>query len=183
MDEDYRRRITQKPGQVFDRASDICTTRNPKLTVVVASDKLDFTAGGPSVPASKPRRSIYTEQRRNSPDPLLDLFDSADGFFSTAERNVTTTPTRALLMINRNESLSHAADFARRVQRDAGNERSRQILLAYQLAFGRSPNDVEIQPALGFLNQQAARNAAAASNVLADFCHALLNSNEFLYLD
>lgn len=154
--------------------------RDSLLTV---AGKLDATSGGPSVPASKPRRSIYTEQRRNTPDPLLDVFDSADGFASTAERNVTTTPTQALMMINSKEALARALEFAQRIQQEAGTDRGSQIRIAYRLSFGREPSSSEVSAAAEFLNTQAARNAAAASNVLADFCHVLLNSNEFLYVD
>ena len=151
--------------------------------MLLVSGKLEAKSGGPSVPASKPRRSIFTEQRRNSPDPLLDVFDSADGFSSTPERNVTTTPTQALLMINSKDSLAHAAEFARRVQSEAGSERESQIVVAYRLAYGREPSSTERTAAIEFLNQQAARNAAAASSSLTDFCQVLLNSNEFLYVD
>lgn len=151
--------------------------------MLFVSGKLDTTSGGPSVPASKPRRSLFTEQRRNSPDLLLDVFDSADGFSSTAERNVTTTPTQALLMINSKEALGYAAEFARRVTAEAGSERDRQLATAYRLAFGREATPTEMAAATEFLNQQAARNAEQASAVLADFCHVLLNSNEFLYVD
>ena len=152
-------------------------------SMLLVSGKLDAKSGGPSVPASKPRRSIFTEQRRNSPDPLLDVFDSADGFSSTPERNVTTTPTQALLMINSKDSLAHAAEFARRVQSEAGTEREAQIIVAHRLAFGREPNATELSAATEFLNRQAARNAAAASSTLTDYCQVLLNSNEFLYVD
>ncbi len=152
-------------------------------SMLLVSGKLDMTSGGASVPASRPRRSIFTEQRRNSPDPLLDVFDSADGFSSTPERNVTTTPTQALLMINSKDSLARAAEFARRVKSESGDDRESQIVLAYRLAFGRDATKPEINQALDFFNRQAARNAAAASSVLSDFCHVLLNSNEFLYVD
>ena len=152
-------------------------------SMLLVSGKLDMTSGGPSVSASRPRRSIFTEQRRNSPDPLLDVFDSADGFSSTPERNVTTTPTQALLMINSKDSLARAAEFARRVKSESGDDRESQIAQAYRLAFGRDATDAEIKTALDFFNRQAARNAAAASSVLSDFCHVLLNSNEFLYVD
>ena len=152
-------------------------------SMLLVAGKLDAKSGGPSVPASKPRRSIFTEQRRNSPDPLLDVFDAADGFSSTPERNVTTTPTQALLMINSKDSLVHAAEFARRVKAEAGSERDAQIGVAYRLAFGREPSEAERAAAIEFLNQQAARNAASASSTLTDFCQVLLNSNEFLYVD
>ncbi len=152
-------------------------------SMLLVASKLDVTIGGPSVPTSKPRRSIYTEQRRNTPDPLLDVFDSADGFNSTAERNITTTPTQALLMINSKETLSRAAEFARRIQTEASNDRNSQIRAAYRFSFGREATPSELTAAAEFLNVQAARNAESASSVLADLCHVLLNSNEFLYVD
>ena len=65
------------------------------------SGELDLTAGtGPAEEATRPRRSVYTKVRRNKHDPLLDSFDAPDGSLSAAQRNATTTPTQALLMIN-----------------------------------------------------------------------------------
>ena len=53
---------------------------------------------------------------------------------------------------------------------------------AYRLAWGRPATDDEVALAVKFLAAQAAalhgRDAA-----VADFCHALLNTNEFLYVD
>ena len=68
--------------------------------MLAVSGELDLTAGGPSVNPSQPRRSIYTKAIRNTRDPVLDVFDIADPFTSTDRRNVTTTPTQSLLMIN-----------------------------------------------------------------------------------
>lgn len=86
-------------------------------------------------------------------------------------------------MINNKEALARASEFARRIQNEAGTDRDSQIRAAYRLSFGREPSPAELSAAAEFLNTQAARNAEAASNVLADFCHVLLNSNEFLYVD
>ena len=64
--------------------------------------------GGPSVDAEPPRRSIDTKVIRNSRDPLLDAFDAPDGYTSAGRRNVTTTPTQALLLINGDWTLARA---------------------------------------------------------------------------
>ena len=66
-----------------------------------------------------------------------------------------------------------------------------RIVLAYRLAFGRQPEPDEIAEAMAFIDRQAnllphsARrsNTAADHDALVDFCHVLLNSNEFLYVD
>jgi hypothetical protein len=142
------------------------------------SGELDLDkAGGPSVDLSQPRRTIYTKIMRNTRDALLAVFDAPDGFNSTADRSVTTTPTQSLLMINGPWMLKRAEVFAKRLAARGDSELAGVVDHAFQLCYGRLPSDAERAGALTFLKQQG-RDAA-----LVDFCHVLLNSNEFLYVD
>jgi hypothetical protein len=161
--------------------------------MLVASGELDPAIGGPSAPASRPRRTIDTRVVRNTRDALLDTFDAPDGNATTARRNTTTTATQALLLINGDWALARAQALAARVERQepsSTDDRDR-IVLAYRLAFGRQPEPDEIAEAVSFLGQQASvtehaakpPNVSADHTVLVDFCHVLLNSNEFLYVD
>ncbi len=90
-----------------------------------------------------------------------------------------------------------------RLLRECGNDVARQIDRAYRLALGRPPKDFETRMATDFLSTQAgivlerlrARQRVglpcaipdaidpAAAAALADFCLALLNRNEFLYVN
>ena len=159
-----------------------------------------FAMGGPSVDADEPRRSIYAKVLRNRRDPLLDVFDAADPYMSTGRRNVTTTPTQSLLMINGGWVLKRAEAFAERLLSDESLDDAGRIDRAYRLAFGRPPASEESAGALEFLHAQSLRiggeSVAAAGacepsaaevpidpGAWVDFCHALLNSNEFLYVD
>jgi hypothetical protein len=150
--------------------------------VLASAGKLDLTMGGPGVDPKEPRRSIYTKVRRNTRDPLLDVFDAPEGFTSAAQRNVTTTPTQALLMFNGPFMLGQAKAFADRLagEKDAVDR-------AYRLALGRSATPDEGAQAERFLQEQMRRikgtPAEARRAALADFCHVLLNANEFLYVD
>jgi hypothetical protein len=83
--------------------------------LLAVTGELDLTIGGPAVPSAQPRRSIYTRATRNVRDPLLDAFDGAESFVSSSERNVTTTPTQSLLMINSQTLLARAQAFADRL--------------------------------------------------------------------
>lgn len=156
--------------------------------LLAASGELDLTMGGPSVDASAPRRSIYRKMLRNKPDPLLDLFDAADGLTSTPLRDVTTTPLQALELINGPWTLQRAQAFAARLKRERSSPAD-QVERAYELACQRPPTAAERETAVGFLRQQTAKLAehgasrTAETEALADFCHMLLNSNEFLYVD
>ena len=62
------------------------------------------------------------------------------------------------------------------------------VAQGYRQAWGRPAGDEEVAAGLTFLDTQAAayRGRApeeARAAALADFCHALLNANEFLYVD
>ncbi|MCE9560626.1 MAG: PSD1 and planctomycete cytochrome C domain-containing protein [Planctomycetes bacterium] len=156
--------------------------------MLAVSGELKLDAGGPAVPASTPQRSVYTRVHRNSPDPLIASFDVADGITSCARRNITVTPTQALLLMNGNGTLARAEAFAARVMPADGKNAPAGVTEAYRRAFGRSPTTEEAAEALEFLKQQVgvARNAVTPDSRRkgwSDFCHSLLNSNEFLYID
>ena len=161
--------------------------------MLAASGELDPTIGGPSVPTSRPRRTIDTRIIRNARDALLDAFDAADGITSTPRRNTTTSATQALLLINGDWALARAKVMATRLERlepSSADDRDR-LVLAYRTALGRQPEPDEIAETTDFIDRQAKFvphteqrvNTAADHDALVDFCHVLLNSNEFLYVD
>lgn len=150
------------------------------------------------------RRSIYILAKRNLPYPFLQTFDLPDTFESCARRQVTTTGPQALTLLNSDTVLSYAQAFAGRLLFDNPSADSGTLVRrAYLLAFSREPRAEELTAADQFLNQQAEvivpRQAAneelllpqpfpkfqdpARGAALVDFCHALFNSNEFLYVD
>lgn len=145
--------------------------------MLATSGDLVTAAGGEGVEASQPKRSIYTKVMRNKKDPLLEVFDVADGLLSTPQRNVTTTATQALLMINSDLTLKRATAWADRLQKESFDGDGQLVESAYRSAFGRSPTDSEANAAVHFLN------TGERNQTLVDFCHALLNANEFLYVD
>jgi Protein of unknown function (DUF1553) len=154
--------------------------------ILSVTGKLDRTLGGPSVDAKAPRRSIYTKVLRNTHDPLLDVFDSPETFTSTAQRNVTTTPTQALLMLNSTFMQQQAQAFAARLLRDVPDDENARVDLAFRLAFGRPARAQEKEQIRAFLAEQARRLPAAADLRQApwtELCLVLLNANEFMYVD
>jgi hypothetical protein len=146
--------------------------------MLAVSGDLNPAAFGEGVEADKqPRRSIYTKFLRNKKDPLLEVFDVADGLLSTPQRNVTITAPQALLMINGDTTLARAKSLTRRLKEHVSGNDAELVRYAYRLAFGRPPSDSESNAAIDFLT------SGDRSERLVDFAHALLNGNEFLYLD
>jgi hypothetical protein len=124
------------------------------------------------------RRAVYLKVLRNKQDVTLDAFDAPDGIFTTPVRNVTTTPTQSLFMINGPWMLLRAKAFARELSRSSGTLDER-VGAAYRLAYGRPPNAEESRAAVEFLQNHPAKD----SDALTDWCHVLLNASEFLYVD
>ncbi|MGI8785347.1 MAG: DUF1549 and DUF1553 domain-containing protein, partial [Acidobacteriota bacterium] len=151
--------------------------------------------------AERNRRSVYVFVRRNTRYPLFETFNMPDTHESCARRDVTTSPQQALTMMNSRLSLEWAQSFAARVLNAAGRDQTEQVRRAYRIAYSRLPDAKELLLAQEFFKRQrgiiAARAARgeklalpAATNtalgsidaaVLVDFCHMLINSNEFVY--
>jgi hypothetical protein len=118
------------------------------------------------------RRTVYRINVNSAKDPLLDSLDCPDPSTKTPKRTVTTTPIQALGLMNNSFVLRQARRFAARLSNDAGADRTHQIALAYRLAMGRSPSELESARALEL----------ASETGMEAVCWALFNSSEFQYL-
>jgi mono/diheme cytochrome c family protein len=121
---------------------------------LATSGELEYVAGGPSVDAPQPRRSVYTKYKRNTHDPLLAAFDLPDGITSAPKRNVTTTPTQALLMINGSWALARARHMAERLSREKYATNRELARAAYRLAYSAEPGDAVLADLVEFLETQ-----------------------------
>lgn len=133
------------------------------------------------------RRSIYVQILRGNPLTMLHAFDQPVMETNCTRRNQSTVSTQALTLLNSDTAIQYAAAFADRALREAPESPSRFAFLA---AFSREANDDEVQECETFVAEQQARYVArgdqidtARSAALADFCHMLLVSNEFVYID
>jgi hypothetical protein len=169
---------------------------NPRLFGVSARPKLP---AGVSSYAWKPddraedqnRRSVYVFAKRNLRFPLFDAFDLPDMHNSCARRTKTTTAPQALVLLNGDFSLERARKWAADLSARFPDDEKGLVAHAYRAAWGRRATDDEVALGLKFLHAQEsvlpsgapgdAANARAAA--VADFCHALLSANEFLYVD
>ncbi len=183
----HARRRRLEGEEVRDAMLSVSGELNARMFGVSARPKLpDRISSYAWKPDAKPedqdRRSVYVFAKRNLRYPLFDAFDLPDMHNSCARRAVTTTAPQALLLLNGDFALERArrlgADLAKQFPTDDAGLAAR----AYRLAWGRPATDDEVRLAVKFLAAQTdalhSRDAA-----VADFCHALLNTNEFLYVD
>ena len=123
-------------------------------------------------PADHVRRSVYIFARRNLRFPFLEPFDVPDSNQSCPQRERSTTAPQALALLNSADVAVAAKALAARLEKDAGTTDER-ITLAYRLTLGRTPTSGEERLARAFL----------AESPLREYCRALFNVNEFVYLD
>lgn len=128
------------------------------------------------------RRSIYTFARRNLRNPLFELFDRPDAQMSCARRNSSTTAPQALMLLNSEFTQAIAARLAASLQAEHGSDGAALITAATLRCLSREPTPEEISMGEKFLENQT-RISADFGSALTDYCLALLNSNEFVYLD
>ena len=148
------------------------------------------------------RRSIYLFVRRNLRYPLFEVFDRPDTNATCPRRNISTIAPQALELLNSQFSLACSQELAGYVLAQA-DQPEQQIRLCFQRTLSREPTAEELKLAQAFLTSQASTIAAqnrqsdklalpqplpaganpAASAALVDFCLALFNLNEFVYLD
>ncbi|MBI1917883.1 MAG: DUF1553 domain-containing protein [Planctomycetes bacterium] len=128
------------------------------------------------------RRSIYVLAQRNMRYPLFDVFDLPDMHNSCSRRAQTTTPPQALLLLNGEFTRERAARWAA-VLWSRSSDSNALVAAAYRFAWGRMPTAEEVGAGGVFIRRQTELRRGNAAEAVADFCHAVLNSNEMLYVD
>jgi hypothetical protein len=165
---------------------------------VIGQENLNAGRPGAVIPMKGEdlRRSIYIESRRSRPLSVMDPFDLPRMEPNCTSRSSSTVSPQSLMLMNSEFVLTRAKQFAERVRQEAGEDVAAQIKFAWQLAFAATPHDDELAEAVSFVQEQTQhfaanpppetkdkQNADPAGEALASFCHALLSSNRFLYID
>ena len=149
-------------------------------SLFAVAGRLDSTMGGPAfTDLTVPRRTLYLLSARtgaNTSD-FGRLFDRADPGSIVAQRGQSVGAPQALFFLNDPLVKDLANALAARVAREAPTGDEARIRRLYTLALGRSPTPTE----LGLGAQLLALTGKA--DPWERYCHLILCTNEFLYLD
>jgi hypothetical protein len=192
-----------------------------------ASGKLVDKVGGPSVLPPVPknlgagqnlwnvsknkedwyRRSLYIFTRRSVPYPLIEAFNAPNTQLVHSQREVTTTPLQALALLNNEQVFELAQALAGRVLTiNADKDDAARVDCLYQILFSRTPDAVEKQALLTYLDGHTRILEEKADNngrllvatpigfklsdskldpvraaAFVDLVHVVVNSNDFIY--
>ena len=166
---------------------------------LASSGQLDRRQFGTSVPTKKledgqfglppdhpgrNRRSVYVSTRRTWIPTFLAMFDAPIMDTSSPVRSASVIPQQALAAMNNPITLSCAEQFGRRVMKEGGSQFDERLSYAWMLAYGRPPGHEEAAVLKRFFSDNQ-RNAGDLDELATwrTVCHALLSSNEFIYVD
>src|SRR5262245_15537443 len=158
--------------------------------------------------AERNRRSIYLVSRRAYNLSMLSVFDQPLVAVNCPRRDASAIPLQSLTMMNDAFVAQQAAHLAKRVMQSAAGAKDKHVQLAFRYVLVRMPSAGEEKVCARLLEQQRALFAAtvgqdsdparsgrigilphglsaadAEERALAQLCHVLFNTSEFLYVE
>ncbi|MBM80273.1 MAG: hypothetical protein CMJ78_06720 [Planctomycetaceae bacterium] len=167
-------------------------------SLLYVADQLDLTPGGPpdrvdvslnGLVSAKPtesgrwRRSIYLQYRRTAIPTMMEAFDYPEMGPNCLTRSVSTVSPQSLMLMNDGRIRNLAASLAGRVIKLAGNDERQRVETVYKMALSRLPTDAERTLSLRALNEFKQQWQGDSKAALVTYCHTILNSAAFIYVD
>ncbi len=167
-------------------------------SLLFVSGKLEDRPGGPpdgvtvgrgglvtvnATPSGGWRRSLYSLHRRTEMPTMLETFDYPEMGPNCVERSVSTVSPQALMLLNNGRVHELARALAKRVMTLAGEEPGDQVEAVYHLALSRSPGREESRLGVKALRELRDEWEKEPDRALETYCHTILNSAAFLYID
>ncbi len=170
-------------------------------SLLFVAGRLDDDAGGPPdtvtvdrnglvsvipTPSGNWRRSVYVQYRRTEIPSLMATFDYPEMGPNCLNRSESTVSPQSLLLMNNRQVRELASAFAQRLMDSAHISRddiNQQIVAAYEMTLSRPPTEEERLTASSAMRDLSEGWEGDRHAALESFCHAMMNSAAFLYID
>jgi len=132
------------------------------------------------------RRSVYLQYRRTEIPSLMATFDYPEMGPNCLNRNESTVSPQSLMLMNNRQIRQLASAFADRILATTDgrpNDFAEQVGAAYEVALSRPPTEKERLTAVSALRQLTNAWQGDQTAALESFCHTMMNSAAFLYVD
>jgi hypothetical protein len=160
-------------------------------SMLIASGVIDYRMGGPGfylqrveqdnvyryfpkekVGPAEYRRMVYLTRIRQEQDPVFGAFDCPSGNQVVPKRPRSNTPLQSLNLFNSPFVMQQAELFAERLNRLANSDMDQQVRMSFHILFARDPDAQEIELSKEMIRDQG----------LVQYCRAILNASEFLFI-
>ena len=118
-------------------------------------------------------RSVFLVQKRTVRVPFMETFDLPENSTSCARRTGSTVAPQALSLLHSPLAVEASQELAKRVRQEAGNDPEAQVRQVFRITLQREPKPDEREACLRLLRRRS----------LPELCRALINLNEFAYVD
>ncbi len=118
-------------------------------------------------------RSVFLVQKRTVRVPFMETFDLPENSTSCARRTGSTVAPQALSLLHSPLAVEASQELAKRVRQEVGDEPEAQVRQVFRIALQREPKPEEHDACLRLLRRRS----------LPELCRALINLNEFAYVD
>lgn len=102
------------------------------------------------------RRSLYTVWKRSSPHPAMINFDVPDRYACTVQRQKTSTPLQALVLMNDIQLVEAARLLGERMIQEGGKSPEERITFAFRALTSRLPRKEEMDILLNLYKEEHA---------------------------
>ncbi len=136
-------------------------------------------------PEKLKRRTVYIPLRRANLPTLLNLFDFGDATSMAGKRQLTNVSTQALFWLNSEFLADRSVSMAKTLLADALLNDSTRIETLYLRVLNRKAEKDEIEQAMKYIAAFRQKSSGENPELKAwqSFCHVLMASNDFLYID
>ena len=119
---------------------------------------------------------------------MMETFDYPEMGPNCVARSVSVISPQSLLLLNNDHIHELATSLAQRVQHltdgdKSENQSAGQVDCVYRLALNRDPNASERRLGVAALQELTSDWHGAADGPLITYCHTILNSAAFVYID
>ncbi|WP_024771500.1 PSD1 and planctomycete cytochrome C domain-containing protein [Aquimarina macrocephali] len=103
------------------------------------------------------RRSLYTFWKRTVPPPSMLTFDAASRDFCSVQRQKTSTPLQALVLMNDPQLIEASIAMAIQVLKKEAFDEKQKIEVLFRKITSRYPDEIELNKLSQYLNEQRER--------------------------
>ena len=181
-------------GQVTDPDNRLLWRASPRRLAIEpwrdamlqVTNSLDQRLGGPAGDLgndNNSRRTLYGKIDRKRLSVILKMHDFPDPGTHSPHRKPTTTPVQQLFAMNSPFLFQQADRLALQISGSQRQPVKSGIHAAYRVLFQRTPGADELALGERFLAGGEAASSAQINSRWSQYLHALLASNEFLFID
>lgn len=127
-----------------------------------------------------PRRTVYGFINRDIVSSLASTFDAANSSNCTVTRPETNVPQQTLFALNSDFIQDRAVALSSMKEFVSANSDAMRVQFLYRRIFSRLPRPEEMELAINYVQSQ---NQESKTTPWQRFAHALLASNEFVFVD